>query len=320
MASVPMPGYPQVRLCATPKVSLEITLADFAPDVVHLASPINVGYRAALAAAELGLPTVAVYQTDVPGYARRYGVPALEAWLWQRVRRTHRASTLTLAPSTASLEQLRALGVGNLHRWGRGVDAELFHPGRRDPSWRAGVAPAGHRLVGFVGRLAPEKQVEDLRVLADLPDTTLVVIGDGPERERLGRVLPSAVFLGVLRGAELARAVAGLDVFVTPGELAPFGQPLQEAMAAGVPVGAPAAGGPVDLVDPSRTGWLYPPGDLEALRDRVRDLLGDDAKRRAFGRAARASMEPRSSDAVCRDLVRHYRRAIDAKRSSLVAS
>ena len=320
MASVAFPGYQQVRLCTTPQISLEWTLADYKPDVVHLASPINVGYRGALAAREVGVPSVAVYQTDVPGYAKRYGIPAVETYLWQRVRWTHQAATLNLAPSSASVAQLAALGIGDLRIWGRGVDAELFHPRKRSDALRATWAPNGERVVGFLGRLAPEKQVDDLHVLAGLPDTRLVVVGDGPSREALQERLPDAVFTGQLRGEELARTVASFDVFVTPGELETFGQTIQEAMASGLPVVAPASGGPIDLVDPSRTGWLYSPGDLLGLRDHVRDLVGDDAKRAAMGRAAREATTPRTWAGICGQLVSHYEDAIALKREQLHAA
>lgn len=317
MASIAFPGYQQVRICATPQIALEWTLADFAPDIVHLASPINVGYRAALAARRLGLPGVAVYQTDVPGYASRYGIPALEAYLWQRVRWTHGAATLNLAPSSASITQLEGLGEGDLRRWGRGVDGVLFHPSKRSDALRSAWAPHGEKVVGFLGRLAPEKQVADLAVLAGLPDVRVVVVGDGPEREALAERLPEAVFTGQLRGEELAAAVASFDVFVTPGELETFGQTIQEAMASGVPVVAPASGGPIDLVDPSRTGWLYEPGDLLGLREHVADLVGDDAKRRAMGRSAHEAMQPRTWAGVCAQLVGYYDEAIALKREQL---
>jgi phosphatidylinositol alpha 1,6-mannosyltransferase len=107
--------------------------------------------------------------------------------------------------------------------------------------------------------------------------------------------------------------MASLDVFVHPGELETFGQTLQEAHASGVPVVAPAAGGPLDIVQHSHTGWLYPPGDHAAMRGHVTDLLGDDRKRRAFGAAARASAQRRSWSDVCEELVVHYRDAIRAR-------
>ncbi len=316
MSALPMPGYSQVRIAATPRAVLVKTMAGFAPDVVHLASPINAGYRGMLAAHDLGVPTVAVYQTDVPGYAARYNLPALEPLLWQRVRMVHGSATLNLAPSRASMEQLAAHGIGRLHLWGRGVDGKLFDPAKRDEALRERLAP-GKKIVGFVGRLAHEKQVADLRVLADLPDVHTVIVGDGPCRSELTEQLPNATFLGQLRGEELARTVASFDVFVPPGELETFGQTIQEAMASGVPVVAPASGGPLDLVDASHTGWLYPPGDLAAMRAHVVDLLGDERKREAFGASARAWVEPRAWDAVCARLVAYYRSAIRSNREHL---
>ncbi|MDO5534963.1 MAG: glycosyltransferase, partial [Propionibacteriaceae bacterium] len=138
--------------------------------------------------------------------------------------------------------------------------------------------------------------------------------------ESLQVSLPDAVFTGQLKGVELAQTVASFDVFVTPGELETFGQTIQEAMASGVPVVAPASGGPIDLVDPSRTGWLYEPGDLLGLRDHVRDLVGDDAKRTAMGRAARAATEPRTWAGICGQLLGYYAEAIALKHDQLHAA
>jgi phosphatidylinositol alpha 1,6-mannosyltransferase len=194
--------------------------------------------------------------------------------------------------------------------WRRGVDTARFAPEKRDDGWRASVAPGGERIIGYVGRLAVEKQVEDLAVLADVPGTRLVVVGDGPQRAALEEALPNAVFTGFLGGEELARAVASFDLFVHPGEFETFCQTIQEAMASGVPVVATGRGGPLDLVENSRTGWLYEPGDLAGLRRHVMDLMGDDAKRRAFAAAAYASVQGRTWPALSAELVRHYKDVI----------
>lgn len=308
--SVGLPGYPDVRVVVGQRARIERTLAAFEPDVVHLASPFTLGWRGMQAAESLGVPTVAVYQTEVPGYAARYGMRHLEPFLWRRVRNLHDRASVTLAPSTPTIDHLRAHGIPRLHRWGRGVDTVQFRPEARDEAWRREVGAGRRLLVGYVGRLAAEKQVEALRVLHDRTDVRLVVVGEGPERPLLAELLPDAVFTGLLRGEELARAMASLDVFVHPGELETFGQTLQEANASGVPVVAPAAGGPIDVVDHSRTGWLYPPGDHAALRAHVDDLLGDDRKRHAFGRAARERALGRTWAKVCHELMEHYEAAI----------
>lgn len=305
LPSMPLPAYPQVRVAFGRTGTLAGILRDYRPDVVHLASPFVLGWRAVAAAAHLDLPTVAVYQTDVIAYARKYGVPRATALTAAHVARLHARATLTLAPSTSSLAQLRELGVDRTRLWGRGVDTARFHPDRRSDAWRQWIAP-GEIIVGYVGRLAPEKQVEDLAVIAGMPGVRLVVVGDGPARARLERALPAAVFLGHLSGPELAQAMAGFDVFVHPGESETFGQTIQEAHASGVPVVATGRGGPVDLVRSSVDGWLYRPGDLDDLRDRVRDLVGDATKRQAFGAAARAAVEGRTWPALVEKLHGYY--------------
>ena len=305
LRSVPLPSYPEVRVVFARTARLTALLRAFAPDVVHLASPFVLGWQGIGAADALRIPSVAVYQTDVIAYAEKYGVPGGAAFAASHTARLHRRATLTLAPSAAALKRLESLGVDRLRHWGRGVDAERFRPDRRSAAWRSRVAP-GETVVGYVGRLAPEKQVEDLRALAGLAGVRLVIVGDGPARAALERSLPDAVFTGHLGGAELAEAMASFDVFVHPGESETFGQTIQEALASGVPVVATGVGGPVDLVRSSIDGWLYRPGDLADLRARVVDLVGDVAKRRAFGAAARESVQDRTWEAIGDQLIGHY--------------
>ncbi|MER7975372.1 glycosyltransferase family 1 protein, partial [Streptomyces sp. NPDC096080] len=255
--SLPLPGYPQVRV-ALPSRRLAATLVEHRPDVVHLASPFVLGVRGMAAAARLGVPAVAVYQTDLAGYARTY-MGAGEAAAWRRIRSVHSAADLTLAPSSAALRDLETHGVPRVRLWQRGVDTARFRPELRDEALRRELAPGGELLVGYVGRLAPEKQVELLAGVCGLPGVRVVITGDGPSLPALQQALPGAVFLGRRTGDELARIFASLDVFAHTGPFETFCQTVQEAMASGVPVVAPAAGGPLDLVAHGRTGLLVPP-------------------------------------------------------------
>lgn len=310
LPSVPLSGYTSVRVAAGTVGRVRRLLEDFGPDVVHIASPFILGWRAVQAANALQLPSVCIYQTEIPAYAARYGAPWLAEMLWHHVERIHDQATITLSPSTFCTDQLHARGIQRVHRWGRGVDTQRFHPAKRDDAVRAELAPNGERLIGFGGRLAAEKQVEDLAVLATMPGTRLVIVGSGPLKETLQKRLPGAYFAGFQGGEDLARYMASMDLFVHPGESDTFGQTLQEAMASAVPVVAVGRGGPLDLVDPSRTGWLYTPGNLEELRDRVADLVYDDAKRAAFSEAAFGTVQGRTWPVLCEQLVGHYERAI----------
>ncbi|WP_327654863.1 glycosyltransferase family 4 protein [Streptomyces sp. NBC_00483] len=302
--SLPLPGYPQVRV-ALPGRRLVQTVAAHRAELVHLASPFVLGMRGMAAATRLRVPAVAVYQTDLAGYARTY-VGVGESAAWRRIRTVHAAADRTLAPSTTAQRDLEAHGVPRVRLWPRGVDAVRFRPARRCELLRAELAPRGELLVGYVGRLAPEKHVELLARVCGLDGVRVVVVGDGPSEASLRGALPGALFLGRRTGDELARIFAALDVFVHTGPYETFCQTVQEAMASGVPVIAPAAGGPLDLVAHGRTGMLVPPGDPEALRDAVWALSGGPGLRATYGSAGRAAVSGRSWEAVGDLLVEHY--------------
>ncbi len=287
-----------------PRPELLRVLRGFNPHVVHLASPALLGYGGLLAARHLGVPTVAVYQTDIAGFASSYGVrfAAPAAWAW--IRHLHGLADRTLAPSTAAIKSLQAKDIPRVHHWARGVDSTGFAPSARSEALRAQWSPDGRPIVGFVGRLAPEKHVERLAVLADRADLQLVIVGDGVDRSKLAALMPAAVFTGALYGEPLAAAFASMDVFVHTGEHETFCQTIQEALASGVPVIAPDAGGPRDLVASFRTGVLLPVEGFEAgLRRSVDHLL---AQRPRYSANARRSVIDRSWPRICDQLLEHY--------------
>lgn len=304
-----LPFYADFRIGLETRRRLRAAMVRFRPDVVHIASPATLGYQAARSARALGIPTVAIYQTDLVGFADRYHVPGGARAMEALTRRIHLGVDRTLAPSSASIDQLRRLGVPEVHRWPRGVDQVLFDPSRRDEALHAHLAPRGELLVGYVGRLAPEKELELLAHVARLPGVRLVLVGGGPEEERLRALLPDAAFLGVLHGEELARTYATLDVFVHTGRHETYCQSAQEALASGVPVVAPRAGGPIDVVADTETGFLYEPGDAVELVSHVAHLARSPLLRRRMGAAARHSVRERTWQAVNELLVRHYREA-----------
>lgn len=303
------PGYRDVRVALSGVGKISRVLEEYEPDVVHLASPFTLGWTAVRAANELDLPCVAVYQTEIPSYADRYNLGWGEGILWNRVLNIHERADLTLAPSTYAMRQLEQLGVPRLRLWPRGVDAERFHPSKRSAELRKAWSPRGEVMVGYVGRLAAEKRVEDLAHLASIPGISVVIVGEGPSHEKLRTMLPDAHFTGFLTGDDLAHAVASFDVFVHCGELETFCQTIQEALASGVPVVAPRRGGPIDLVDHGETGYLYPPGDIEGLVAAVTSLADAASLRERFAANARLSVEGRTWDKVCERLMAYYAEA-----------
>ncbi|MFJ3902436.1 glycosyltransferase family 4 protein [Streptomyces sp. NPDC090025] len=302
--SLPLPGYPQVRV-ALPSRRVATAIAAHHADLVHLASPFVLGMRGMTAAARLGVPAVAVYQTDLAGYARTY-MGAGESAAWRRLRAVHGAADRTLAPSTAAVRDLEAHGIRRIRLWGRGVDTARFRPELRDEALRRELAPNGELLVGYVGRLAPEKRVDLLSGVCGLPGVKVVVVGDGPSEPTLRAGLPGAVFLGRRTGDDLARIFASFDVFAHTGPYETFCQTVQEAMASGVPVVAPAVGGPLDLVDDGTTGVLVPPNDIAALRRAVAALAAEPGLRTRYGAAGRTAVGRRTWEAIGDELIGHY--------------
>jgi phosphatidylinositol alpha 1,6-mannosyltransferase len=280
---------------------------------VHLAGPFVLGAGGCAAARRMRLPMVAVYATDMPAYARAYHTGAVgQAVCWRRLRRIHNAADRTLAPCTATAAQLHAHGIERVWLWARGVDSSRFDPAKRSAKLRAELAPGGELLVGYVGRLAVEKRVDLLAQVATLPGVRLVIVGSGPVEAAVRRVVPSALFLGQRGGEHLARIYASLDVFVHGGPHETFGQTLQEAAASGLPVVAPAAGGPLDLVQDGRTGFLVTPDDPAALAGAVARLAADPVLRAAQGHAGRQMVLGRSWPVMCDELIGHYQAVLEA--------
>ena len=300
------PMYRTTRI-ARPGAPVAAALRDFEPDVVHLASPAVLGVTGARAAQELGIPAVAVFQTDLAAYVRRYHLRPLSGYVWRYLRSLHGHCALTLAPSTHTAWLLGQHGIAPVARWGRGVDTDRFSPRHRSAALRRALAPDGQFLVGYVGRLAPEKRLHLLRPLSQVPGVRLVIVGDGPCRGALERRLPDATFLGHRFGAELSAAYASLDAFVHPGVDETFCQSVQEALAAGVPVVAAASGGPLDLVRHGVNGWLWPGSDPTLLRDQVLSLAADRTLHATMRTAARASVAGRSWARIGDELLGHYR-------------
>ena len=314
---------------------LRATLAGFAPDLVHAASPFGLGARALRDARTLGVPSVAVHDADVPAYlAHRAGALGAgatgAAWRW--LRRVLSLAGRTLVPSWAMAAELTDRGVPRVAVWGRGVDMAVFGPWRRtrEPaaSLHRSLVPDGEVLVGHVGRLAPQQGLGRLEEVVRVPGTRLVVVGGGPSRLELavrlteaaadvrGRPNRPPVLLSAASPEARADACAALDVFVHPGARGTFAWTALEAAASGVPVVATARGAAAELVADGRSGLIVDPGRLGGHGEAVAALAADPALRARMGRAGRARAAGRTWTALTRELVAHY----DGVRSGTVAA
>jgi len=303
---------------AMPGPGISKLLEDFAPDVIHVAAPFMIGAQAIAWGQKNNVPTVAIYQTDVAGYLERYNLAFAKPILEKIVGGIHAGATLNLAPTKETAEYLRQIGGGKVEVWGRGVDLDLFSPKNVGDAEtqiiRSRIAPPHHRVIGGVGRLAAEKQVNRMIELMDLPDTSFVIVGDGPERAKLEELFRGkpVLFTGALSGLELARTYAAMDIFVHFGTEETFGQTIQEAQATGLAVVAPNMGGPRHLIEHKKSGMLADPFVPNGYRNLVAQLLASKGLRQEIALGAARSVEGRSWAANNAKLLQYYQDALTA--------
>ena len=245
--TVACPSYPSIRLAILPKPRLAAQLTVFNPGAVHIATEGPLGHAARSWCLENRYPFTTSFHTQFPEYIRmRAPVPV--DWSYAYLRRFHHPAKRILVPTPSQRQRLLDRGFQNVVVWSRGVDMELFKP--RNKAFLDLPRP----LFMYMGRVAVEKNIEAFLKL-DLPGSK-VVVGDGPDMDKLRQNYPEVHFTGFRFGEELAQYLAAADVFVFPSLTDTFGIVLLEAMACGIPVAAYPVTGPIDVVRSGVTGIL----------------------------------------------------------------
>jgi glycosyltransferase involved in cell wall biosynthesis len=320
--SMPLPGYPEIRLGLPRRRVVEEMLDRFRPDLVHCETEFGIGRAGQRGAVRAGLPTVSSYHTDFARYAAAYGAPWLQGAVAGYIGRFHRRSGRVYTPSTHSRSDLLRLGIRDVEVWGRGVDTELFHPGRRSQELRAALGMGSRFTFLYVGRLAAEKGLEQVleayRVAGSyVPRGVihLIVAGTGPREAELRAAAPPGVtFLGLLdRRSRLPDLYANSDAFVFASVTETLGLVVLEAMASGLPVIAAPAGGVADHLRHGENGLAYPEGDVGSLARSMVALAGDYNLRRRLARGARRTAEGLGWDREMDRLDESYREVCEGR-------
>lgn len=245
--TVACPSYPEIRLAWVPGRTMRRLVEEVEPEAIHVATEGPVGLATRRECVRRRWPFTTSFATKFPEYIyARARVPV--GWTYALLRWFHRPSRAVMVATESVKRELEERGFQRVVRWTRGVDVELFRPGRKD--FLPGLRP----ILLYVGRVAVEKNVEAFLSL-DLPGTKYVV-GDGPQRESLQRRFPTARFVGMRCGAELAAYYASADVLVMPSRTETFGLVMLEALACGVPVAAYPVAGPRDVLGDSGAGAM----------------------------------------------------------------
>jgi len=315
--SVAVPRRAEYRAPIMLPPSVKRDILRFQPNMFHVASPELLGHRAVTLARRLDVPVVASVHTRFETYFRYYGLAFLEPLVVAGLRRFYRRCDAIFAPSESMAQLLREQRMNfDVGIWTRGIDREIFNPGRRDPAWRRSLGIGDDvPVIGFAGRLVMEKGLD---VFSDSIDRLeqrqvrhqVLVVGEGPARNWFEKRLPNAIFVGFQRGGDVGRAIASMDMLFNPSMTETFGNVTLEAMAVGIPVVAAIATGSQSLVDDGRTGRLIRGGAINAYADALAYYCTDAEARRAAG-AAGASVSGRYGwDEINEALIVSYLRII----------
>jgi glycosyltransferase involved in cell wall biosynthesis len=321
LPSIPLPGYSEVRLAMPTPAPVHRLVESFRPDLIHCATEFSVGRMGQIAAARAGVPLVSSYHTDFSRYAEAYG----KAWLRNRVssylKRFHHRSSRVYTPSSASREDLLRLELSDVEVWGRGVDAQQYNPGRRNPTLRRELDLGDRFTFLYVGRLAPEKRPEQVidafRLACGMmprDSIRLIMAGTGPREAELRAVAPPGVhFLGFLdRKTRLPELYASCDAFAFASVTETLGLVVLEAMASGLPVIATPAGGVRDHLRDGHNGMAFSAGSAFAMANAMARVAWDGSFARHLAAGARRTAEELSWERELERLDRSYREVCGA--------
>ncbi|WP_407268617.1 glycosyltransferase family 4 protein [Radiobacillus sp. PE A8.2] len=317
LTSLPFFLYPECRFSIPNVLQVKAELKQFQPDIIHVATPFNVGLCGIHYAQKYNIPLVGSYHTDFDKYLAYYHLQLFSKTLAKYLDWFHRSMQKIFVPSLDTFQKLKAQGYPNLSIWGRGVDATLFQPSYDGNAIRKKYNIKEKFILSYVGRLAPEKDVDSLVAIMNTLPAHLsnqihwIIVGDGPSKEDMIKSAPANVtFTGYLQGEALAEVYANSDTFVFPSSSETFGNVVLEALASGTPAIVANAGGVKHIVEHKKTGMLCEPGEIEGFVGAIDHLLQNDAERLVMGIHARQYALKQTWNQIFEKLLSEYEEAM----------
>ncbi|MFB0972659.1 MAG: glycosyltransferase family 1 protein [Tissierellia bacterium] len=280
----PMPAFTfffyTQRAWSLPSLKIKEIFEEFKPDIVHAVNPISLAASGVHYAKKLGIPLICSFHTNTPKYLDHYNFSFLKPHIWNFLKDLHNSAKINLVTSEAMHNLLEANGIEGLRVLPIGVDTvnrnEKFYCEKMRAKLTDGEVDK--ILLIFVGRLAPEKEIESLKELMDSrDDIRLAIIGDGPSRVELEDLFKdtNTVFTGFLKGEELSKAYASGDAFIFPSVSETLGLVITESMASGTPVIAAYSEPTIEQIKDRENGLIYQRNSLSSLNaciDSLKDL------------------------------------------------
>lgn len=313
ITSFPFFLYPECRVAFPNLLHIREEIQEFNPDIIHIATPFNIGLCGLHWAKKLDIPVVGSYHTDFDKYLSYYNLHFLTNALWKYLLWFHQPLQKIFVPSTDTRVRLKSKGFTNLSIWPRGVDSSVFHPNYNEQTVRKLYNIKEEYILAYVGRIATEKDVLLLPEIANmLPDSFKekvhwLVVGDGPLKTELEKVAPSNMTLtGFVEGTNLAQIYATADLFVFPSPTETFGNVVLESLACGTPVVGANAGGVKTIIQNGLTGLLCTEKDSVEFVHAITSLLAQEQKRKVMGENGKKYAKAQSWDSIFNNLLLEY--------------
>ena len=296
------------------------TLKDFAPQIIHVTGLNDISQFGYYFAHFKKIPAVATWHTNaheyaaqrllslfpfVSGTAKEKIGKSIEKFTFKGLMKLYFLAQMQLAPNEELVADIKRLTRRPSFLLGRGVDTDFLSPTKRRRT------DSEKFIIGFVGRLRPEKNVRFLKEIetalnkANIEDYEFLVVGEGGERKWLENNLHHAELTGEIFGEELAQTYANMDLFVFPSQTDAFGNVVLEAMSSGVPSVVMKKGGPKFLIRHGENGFVAD-GEKDFIETVVR-LAEDRHQISALGAAARRSAEEHSWQRIFEKMFDYYK-------------
>lgn len=313
--SFPFFLYPECRIAIPNVKSMKQVMEAFQPDVIHVATPFNMGLCGLYFSKKMNIPMLATHHTHFDRYLEYYRLEFLSKWVWNYLRWFHAPCRMVLAPSAETKNRLLSYGFTQVGVWPRGVDTDLFTPAKRNETFRERYGIQEKFVCLYVGRIAPEKDLDILvEVIKSMPEPFRseihwLLVGEGPMLKPLQESdLPHTTFTGYLQGEALAEAYANADLFVFPSTTETFGNVVLESLASGIPAIGTRSGGVQEIIRHEKTGLLCTPRSAEEMQNAIIELIGKPERLEQMRQEARAYALTQSWEQILDLMIRHYER------------
>ncbi len=305
--------YPECKIAIPRYRRIKESLDRFQPDIIHVVTPFSLGMMGLKYSKDNNVPLVASYHTDFPRYLQFYNLDFLENSLWYFFQWFHSQSMINFCPSRDTKDDLVSHGVKNVELWGRGIDTQAFHPNKRDKRLRRKYCKHNETLLLYVGRVSPEKELELLLEAAKILNTKnvkykLVIVGDGPSKSQFESLnIDNVIYVGYKSGAELQTYYASADIFTFPSSSETYGNVILEAMASGLPVVSPYAGGIKENLIDGYNGVAFKAGNCNDMAEKINNLIQNKGYRFTLMKNARDYTLSKSWNKIYDNLFNRYR-------------